>query len=319
MKNSVAIAVIAFVFASPAPAQAAPATVLLRVEGGSQTIYEGPVTTDGKDITKGGVTAPCGNSDPGNVIPTMTSALEDGSIAAGFDWDADYYGDFFVNRIGPDASDFVNDRYWGIALNLVPPPVGGCQMQVTDGDEVLFAYDFFQPDFSNKHLLKLEGPAVAETGQPVTLHVSEVACTDFSCAATTTGPAAGATVAGQTVGADGTATRVVRRRGQRAPEGREGRHDPLQRARRVRARRRRRRLREPAAQARRQGQGFLGAERLDRGHQERGEIAPRAEAAAGQGDRRRLERLEVGEAVVAPASRWALWLVERDGRALQRR
>lgn len=206
MKNSIAVTAIALMFAVPATAQAAPATVMLRVEGASQTIFEAPVTTDGKMISKAGVAAPCGNTDPGNPVPTMTSALDDGSLAGGFDWDADYFGDFYVNRIGPDANDFANNRYWGIALNLVPPSVGGCQQQVADGNEVLFAYDFFQPDFSNKPLLKLEGPQVAETGTPATLQVSEIGCVDFTCAATTTAPATGAAVAGQTVGADGTAT-----------------------------------------------------------------------------------------------------------------
>ena len=36
-----------------ATAQAAPVTVNLRVEGSTSTIFEGPVTTDGKAITKG--------------------------------------------------------------------------------------------------------------------------------------------------------------------------------------------------------------------------------------------------------------------------
>jgi len=190
----------------PALAQATPTTVKLRVEGSTGTIFEGPVVTDGKTISKGGVAAPCGNDNPASPVATMTTALDDGSLVAGFDWDADYFGDFYVNRIGPDASDFVGNRYWGIARNFIPTSVGGCQEQVAAGDEVLFAYDFFQPDFTNKHLLKLEGPAVAQVGQPIDLQVSEIACTDPVCSATTVDPAVGATVAGRTVAGDGTVT-----------------------------------------------------------------------------------------------------------------
>ena len=80
-----------------ASAQAAPVTVNLRVEGSASTIFEGPVTTDGKSITKGGNTLACdGTIDPGNPGPgpTVTSALDDGSIAAGFEWDATFFNDF---------------------------------------------------------------------------------------------------------------------------------------------------------------------------------------------------------------------------------
>ncbi len=61
-------------------AWAAPATVNLRVEGATSTIFEGPVTTDGKVIDKGGTTLVCdGTSNPGNPGPgpTAISALDD--------------------------------------------------------------------------------------------------------------------------------------------------------------------------------------------------------------------------------------------------
>ena len=48
-----------------APAWAAPATVQLRVEGSASTIFEGPVTTDGKQIDKGTGPHPCDGTSGG--------------------------------------------------------------------------------------------------------------------------------------------------------------------------------------------------------------------------------------------------------------
>jgi hypothetical protein len=159
------------------PALAVPVTVQLRVEGASSTIFEGPVTTDGKTIDKDAGPHPCdgtnggANPSPG---PTMTSALDDAAIAAGFTWDgnwADEFGfeDFLIDRVGPDAADPATSRFWGIALNFAATQVGGCQQQVQAGDEVLFAYDFF----SKSHLLKLTGATTAAVGQPLTVAVTD--------------------------------------------------------------------------------------------------------------------------------------------------
>lgn len=176
--------------AACANALAAPVTVDLRVEGLTQTLFEGPVTTDGHDIdghpcdgTNGGV-----NPTPG---PTMTAALDDSGIDWARTW-FDGFQDFGIDRIGPDASDFQNNRFWGYALNFVPTQVGGCQQQVAAGDDVIFGYDFF----NKAHLLKLSGPARAATGETVTVTV-----TDGQSGA----PLDGAAVGGQTTGADGTA------------------------------------------------------------------------------------------------------------------
>ncbi|MBX5469629.1 MAG: hypothetical protein IRZ21_06995 [Thermoleophilaceae bacterium] len=184
--------------AAPAAA-AAPVTVNLRVEGLTQTIYEGPVTTDAKQLTKDGTGPhPCdgtnggANPTPG---PTMTTALDDASIQHGFTWDGTWFGfgDFGIDRIGPDSSDTANNRYWGYALNYTPSAVGGCQQQVRDGDEVLFAYDFF----NKSHLLKLSGPAKAAIGEAITVHVVD---------GQNGSPVAGATVGGATTNGSGDAT-----------------------------------------------------------------------------------------------------------------
>ena len=193
-----------------ATAQAAPVTVNLRVEGSAATIFEGPVTTDGKVITKGPDTLACdGTTNPGNPGPgpTVTSALDDGSIAGGFPWEASFFNDFFVQSIAGEAS--TPSQSWGYALNYRAVDVGGCQQQVAGGDEVLFAFDFFggPPDYAERPLLRLRGPGKVATGSPVALSADE-----FSLSPATgqprdlqEGPAAGATVAGsQTDGSGGT-------------------------------------------------------------------------------------------------------------------
>ncbi len=197
--------VLALLLLACGTAWAAPATVNLRVEGATSTIFEGPVTTDGKVITMGGNTLVCdGTSNPGNPGPgpTAISALDDASIPGG--WGVSSAD--FVNRIDGEASNAT--QFWGIALNRVPIDVGGCGQQVAAGDEVLFAFDFFQPDFSERPILSLDGPPKAQTGQPVGLAVDEVvlnapfpAPREFVAR-----PAAGVTVAGVATGADGSAT-----------------------------------------------------------------------------------------------------------------
>ncbi len=182
-------------------ALAAPATVRLRVEGSSATLFEGTVATNAKTLTKDGSGPhPCDGTN-GGVNPTpgpaMTTALDDGSLVAGFTWSGtwfDGFQDFGIDRVGADSNggppDFVS---WGYALNFMPSQIGGCQQQVQNGDDVLFAYDFF----SKVHLLKLAAPGSANTGEPVRVTVTD---------GQNGSPVAGASVGGQVTGADGGAT-----------------------------------------------------------------------------------------------------------------
>lgn len=183
---------------SAAPALAAPASVNLRIEGETSTIFEGPVTSDGHvvrpatgpqrlcDGTNGGA-----NPQPG---PTPTSTLDDGARLGWFPWDGDYdegFSDYLVNRIGPDSSD--NSHYFGLFVNQKGAEKGGCQVIVQTGDEVLFA----RIGFSTQTALKLTGPTTGRTDQPVTVRVTNGA----------NGAAlSGAMVRGATTGSDGTAS-----------------------------------------------------------------------------------------------------------------
>ena len=176
-----------------APAGAAPVSVDLRVEGRTQTIYEGAVTTDGHDVTtpRSG-THKCdgtnGNAHP-TPGPTATAALDDGARLGGFSWDGEWYSsfeDFLVTRVGPDSGD------WFFFKNGKAPMNGGCQERVAQRDEVLWSYDAF----NKKHVLRLAGPDAVATGETLFVRVTDAQ--DGS-------PVAGATVAGSTTGGDGRA------------------------------------------------------------------------------------------------------------------
>lgn len=197
IRSSLALAATLAATAAPV-AEATPVTVNLRVEGLTQTTFEGPVTTDAKTIDMDGQHVCDGrnngaSSTPG---PTMTTALDDASIAHGFPWQGTWYEsgfqDYGIDSIGPDVTDFGNSRYWGYAHNWQSTNVGGCQQKVGQGDEVLFAYDYF----SKTHLLRLSAPQRAETGQPVSVLVVD---------GQTGAPVANATVHGAQTAADGRA------------------------------------------------------------------------------------------------------------------
>jgi hypothetical protein len=195
--RSLALATATFVLLTCGAASAAPTTVQLRVEGASATLFEGPVTTDAKTITKGGNTVVCdgtvngANPTPG---PTATTALDDGALQAGVTWDATFFApDLFLTRFGAEQSSA-----WGLAVNYTSALVGGCQLQVHAGDDVLWAADAFggPPDYKEKTMLRLDGPARAVAGAPANVRVTD---------GTTHAPVGGATVGGTLTGADGTA------------------------------------------------------------------------------------------------------------------
>jgi len=195
------LAVLGFALACPS-AMAAPATVDLRVEGADDTIFEGTVRTDGHAIEqdKNGP-QPCDGTNGGaNPTPgaTVTSALDD-AVA----WDGTYsssFSDFIVNRIGSDKA--TDTQFWGTALNGTPTELGGCQVQVKNGDDVLWAYDMF----SAKQFLELSGPRTARLNRPFKVKVVDAKNGDK--------PVKGASVSGVAkTNAKGEATIVAEDRG----------------------------------------------------------------------------------------------------------
>lgn len=197
------VAVLLLLVAS-APAIAAPTTVQLRVEGAKATLFEGSVVTDGHAVDSGDGTGshPCDGTNGGvypTPVPTMTSALSDAAVGGGWHgtWD-DGYQDFLIDRIGGDSGTSFSS-YWGTALNFQPTMRGGCQEQVTGGDQALFALG----DIYSQHLLQLIGPTSVPTAAPFTVQVVDGKDgSAISNADVRTGT--GAVVA--TTGADGRAT-----------------------------------------------------------------------------------------------------------------
>jgi hypothetical protein len=192
-------------------AQAAPITVNLRVEGSTTTLYEGPIATEGETFETSSSKGPhpCNYADNGaakekaseedgnggNDSGTPTTALRDAALASGLAFDAKWYGsgtegnenpgDFFVTQVGSDI-EMTEPPYdaWGYAVDYTTAPVGGCQIELAPGSEVLWAYNYF----NLKHLLSLTGPASANEGSPITVHVVD--------------GQTGAPIAGATIGED---------------------------------------------------------------------------------------------------------------------
>src|SRR3954452_2015593 len=197
-------AVAGVLLAVPATAAAAPVAVTLRVEGANQTTYEGSVTTDGHNVTTAsGGTHKCDGTN-GNPPahpesgPSATAALDDAAHLGGFTWDATYdtsFDDYLISRIGPDSTN--SSQFWELLVNSKSSEVGGCQQRVAQGDEVLWAFD----GFSKQHVLRLAGPGSANTGQPVSVTVTDGK--DGS-------KLSGASVNGSLSGADGRATLAFR-------------------------------------------------------------------------------------------------------------
>ncbi|HXW59201.1 MAG TPA: carboxypeptidase-like regulatory domain-containing protein [Solirubrobacteraceae bacterium] len=182
---------------------AAGAFVTVRVEGATRTIFEGPVLVEGRTITtETGGTHECNgtnNKAYPSSVPVPTAALADAAYLGryypsygGFTFNAEWdpqYEDFFITRIAETTE--TSTEFWAIAVNDQLIPVGGCQFQLHNFDEVLFTlYGFNEEPF-----LKLTGPPIAISGRPITVKVTNGSNGE---------PIAGAVVApaGSTAGAE---------------------------------------------------------------------------------------------------------------------
>jgi hypothetical protein len=181
--------------ALPTAATAAPTAVSVRIEGQTSTIFDGPITTDGKVVDPAtGEDHMCDGNGIAGPGPTPTGALDDAAIAGGFSWDGTWFasfGDYSVDRVAAEPA--TSSAFWGVFVNGKLTDFGGCQVVVQPGDEVLWTFDAF----SKSGALKLTAPEATHTNEPIQVKVTDVA----------TGAAvSGATVGGATTGADGTAT-----------------------------------------------------------------------------------------------------------------
>jgi hypothetical protein len=198
-RSVLAIAAFAAALSATPAALAAPASVNLRVEGRSSTIFEGAVTTDGHDVNTQTTPTPhkCdgtnGPSPEPQAGPTALGALDDAARLGAFTWDGEFFpsfDDYLVSRVAGDTAS--GGEFWGLYKNLSSTSEGGCQTRVRDGDEVLWALSA-----THDRALKLTGPADADTGQPVSMRVTDGG---------TGAPQPGATVNGVPTGPDGRAT-----------------------------------------------------------------------------------------------------------------
>jgi hypothetical protein len=191
---------------------AAAASFELRVEGSAKTLYEGPVTAGPEtfEAASSGGAHPCdvthNTGTPGPELGNATTALRDVALAQGLAFDAEWFGsevhpgagDFFVSQVGEDRNESSPPfDSWGFAVNDVSSEVGGCEVAPETGAEVLWAYNFF----NLTHMLRLSGPAGAQTGVPFTVHV-----VDGTSGAPLSGAAIGETVGGVTTALPGAPT-----------------------------------------------------------------------------------------------------------------
>jgi hypothetical protein len=174
------------------PAAAVPTELNVRVEGATQTLFEGPLLTDGHPVraSSDGVDRRCDSTNNGmseTPGPTPTAATVDAMKIVGETFDGQWYpgfDDYFIERWGPDAQDPDVFGYWGILVNGSFTPVGGCQFANAAADDVLWVYDAFQ----SRPLLRLataDDPsatpaaplptAFVDEGEPLTVEVERYA------------------------------------------------------------------------------------------------------------------------------------------------
>jgi hypothetical protein len=199
-KTALSGALVLLSLAAAPAALALPVTVNLRVEGPDRTVFDGPVTTDGHDVTTAAAgTHKCDGTNGGaepEPGPTATAALDDAAKLAGFTIDGPYgnFGidDYFIERVADQSID-PNSGYWSLWINHEFSDKGGCQKRILAGQDILWAGIPFSVDTP----LKLTGPDSAVTGQPVVVQVTDGSNDE---------PQGGATVGGATTGPDGRAT-----------------------------------------------------------------------------------------------------------------
>jgi hypothetical protein len=181
-----------------APATAAPIDVSLRIEGRAGTLYEGPLRTEARAVNGGDGT---GSHQCGSGRPTVIGALADAAAAGGFTWRGTWnpdFQDFFVNRIGPDASDTATASFWSVLVDWRYSG-GACSTDLDPSDQILWAYDTAYHPL----LLSLTGPSRAAVGETIAVAVRDGWIRADS--GTDGGPVAGAHVGGVTTDAAGRA------------------------------------------------------------------------------------------------------------------
>jgi hypothetical protein len=156
MRTGIATLILAILVATltATGARATVTQVDVRIEGQHETLFEGPIWTEGHDVRTSSDTQArsCDGinvNDPENLMPgpTPTAAAADAMSMLGETFDGqwyDTYDDYFITRFGPDEQSLTEAAYWGILVDDVFTDVGGCQYELGAGQEVLWVYDAFK-------------------------------------------------------------------------------------------------------------------------------------------------------------------------------
>jgi hypothetical protein len=174
MRTSIATLTVASLILSfgVASAQAAPSEVDVRVEGASETLFEGPLLTEGHDVQSASGTKedteehPCdGTNNKAHMSPgpTPTAAAVDAMSIIGETFAGRWYpgfDDYFITRWGPEKEE--KGMSWGLVVNNVFTDVGGCQYELSKGAEVLWIYNAF----TTRPILALLPESVGYTSGP---------------------------------------------------------------------------------------------------------------------------------------------------------
>ena len=134
MKRLLLITLAALAATTPA---AEAATVNVRIEGQSSTLFEGPVVTKGRNVQSlseratGAIRRCDGTNNGGAPAPTGTAATADALSIPGKGFDGqwyDEYEDYLISRLGDET------RSWRLFRNGGFAAVGGCQLRLDEGD-----------------------------------------------------------------------------------------------------------------------------------------------------------------------------------------
>ena len=139
MKRLLLITIAALAAFTPA---AEAATINVRVEGQSATLFEGPIATTGRNVqslserSTGAIRRCDGTNNGGAFGPTGTAATADALSLLGKGFDGQWfeeYEDYLVSRLGDEV------RSWRLFRNDGFTTIGGCQLRLNEGDRVLWA------------------------------------------------------------------------------------------------------------------------------------------------------------------------------------
>ena len=182
--------------AVPAGAASAP-EAFVRVEGARTTLVgQTLVRTHPGDRVKG---QKCSETSAAAALDDATHGKWSGSYSTKF-------GDYLVNSIDGEAP--TGNNFWTLFVNGRASSTGACETPLHAGDHVLWFDCQADANFNcTNNPLALTGPALAQRGHRITVHVTQIDGAGHST------PMGGARIAGATTDASGVAHLTLHRAG----------------------------------------------------------------------------------------------------------